>query len=59
MIKLLYKNNELMTITYFVTGIISDINKCDNIPAVSIFTRVGPHLNWILQQTNDACYCSK
>ncbi|XP_003697608.1 vitamin K-dependent protein C-like isoform X1 [Apis florea] len=44
---------------YDLVGIISDINKCDNIPAVSIFTRVGPHLNWILQQTNDACYCSK
>ena len=35
------------------------MNKCGSTPAISIFTRVGSHLNWILQQTKDACYCSK
>ncbi|XP_033333961.2 vitamin K-dependent protein C [Megalopta genalis] len=44
---------------YDLVGIISDVNKCGNTPAVSIYTRVGPHLNWILQQTKDACYCPK
>ncbi|XP_017759442.1 PREDICTED: vitamin K-dependent protein C-like [Eufriesea mexicana] len=44
---------------YDLIGIISDVNQCDSIPAVSIFTRIGPHLNWVLQQTKDACYCSK
>ncbi|CAL7940151.1 unnamed protein product [Xylocopa violacea] len=44
---------------YDLIGITSDINECGSSPAVSIFTRVGPHLNWILQQTKDACYCSK
>ncbi|XP_026674944.1 serine proteinase stubble-like [Ceratina calcarata] len=44
---------------YDLIGIISDVNKCDRSPAVSVFTRVGPHLNWILQQTKDACYCPK
>ncbi|XP_076621859.1 vitamin K-dependent protein C [Colletes latitarsis] len=44
---------------YDLVGIISDINECGTVPAVSIFTRVGPHLNWLLQQTKDACYCTK
>ncbi|XP_033201533.2 transmembrane protease serine 9 [Bombus vancouverensis nearcticus] len=44
---------------YDLVGIISDVNKCGSAPAISIFTRVGPHLNWILQQTKDACYCPK
>ncbi|XP_078036657.1 chymotrypsinogen A [Augochlora pura] len=44
---------------YDLVGIISDVNKCGDTPAVSIYTRVGPHLNWILQQTKDACYCPK
>ncbi|XP_076172351.1 vitamin K-dependent protein C [Ptiloglossa arizonensis] len=44
---------------YDLVGIISDINKCNGVPAVSIFTRMGSHLNWLLQQTKDACYCPK
>ncbi|XP_017791623.1 PREDICTED: vitamin K-dependent protein C-like [Habropoda laboriosa] len=44
---------------YDIIGIISDINKCGSTPAVSIFTRIGPHLSWLLQQTKDACYCPK
>ncbi|XP_076222336.1 vitamin K-dependent protein C [Nomia melanderi] len=44
---------------YDLLGIISDVNECGNTPAVSIYTRVSPHLNWILQQTKDACYCPK
>ncbi|XP_053996821.1 vitamin K-dependent protein C-like [Hylaeus anthracinus] len=44
---------------YDLVGIITDINQCGTVPAVSIFTRVGPHLNWLLQQTKDACYCPK
>lgn len=49
------KNNSRILI-----GIISDANKCGgDAPGVSIFTRIGPHLNWLLQQTKDACYCPK
>ncbi|KAG7211726.1 hypothetical protein KM043_010972 [Ampulex compressa] len=44
---------------YDLVGIISDVNKCDNVPRTAIFTKVGPHLDWLLQQTKDACYCSK
>ncbi|CAK9813715.1 Phenoloxidase-activating factor 3 [Anthophora plagiata] len=44
---------------YDIVGIVSDINKCGNTPAISVFTRVGPHLSWLLQQTKDACYCPK
>ncbi|XP_076683200.1 vitamin K-dependent protein C [Andrena cerasifolii] len=45
---------------YDLVGIISDANKCvGDAPGVSIFTRIGPHLNWLLQQTKDACYCPK
>ncbi|XP_076238845.1 chymotrypsinogen A [Calliopsis andreniformis] len=44
---------------YDLVGIISDANECADAVTASIFTRVGPHLNWLLQQTKDACYCSK
>jgi len=40
-------------------GIIPSVNKCDNTPRPTYFTRVGPHLDWILQHTKDACYCTK
>ncbi|XP_015606006.1 phenoloxidase-activating factor 3 [Cephus cinctus] len=44
---------------YDLIGILSDVNKCDDTPRTAIFTRVGPHLDWILQQTKEACYCTK
>ncbi|KAH0945323.1 hypothetical protein HN011_012520 [Eciton burchellii] len=44
---------------YDLVGIIPSANKCDNVPRLSIFTKVGPHLDWILQHTKDACYCTK
>ncbi|XP_015514556.2 vitamin K-dependent protein C [Neodiprion lecontei] len=44
---------------YDLVGIMSDVNKCDDKPAGAVFTRIGPHLDWILQQTKDACYCTK
>lgn len=39
-------------------GIFSDLNECDKTKA-ALFTRVGPHLDWILQNTREACYCAK
>ncbi|EFN86140.1 Vitamin K-dependent protein C [Harpegnathos saltator] len=44
---------------YDLIGIIPSINKCDNTPRPTLFTRIGPQLDWILQQTKDACYCTK
>ncbi|KAL6262147.1 hypothetical protein P5V15_007244 [Pogonomyrmex californicus] len=44
---------------YDLIGIIPSINKCDDTPRPTVFTRVGPHLDWILQHTKDACYCTK
>ncbi|KAL6422457.1 hypothetical protein ACFW04_010629 [Cataglyphis niger] len=44
---------------YDLIGIIPSINKCDNVIRPTIFTRIGPRLDWILQHTKDACYCTK
>ncbi|XP_028046585.2 vitamin K-dependent protein C [Monomorium pharaonis] len=44
---------------YDLIGIIPSVNECDNTPRATVFTRVGPRLDWILQHTKDACYCTK
>ncbi|XP_020278716.1 vitamin K-dependent protein C-like [Pseudomyrmex gracilis] len=44
---------------YDLIGIIPRINKCDSSPSPTVFTRIGPRLDWILQHTKDACYCTK
>ncbi|XP_018347579.1 PREDICTED: vitamin K-dependent protein C-like [Trachymyrmex septentrionalis] len=44
---------------YDLIGIIPSVNKCDDSPKPTVFTRVGPSLDWILQHTKDACYCTK
>ncbi|XP_014467234.1 PREDICTED: vitamin K-dependent protein C-like [Dinoponera quadriceps] len=44
---------------YDLIGIIPNVNKCDNTPGPTVFTRVGSRLDWILQHTKDACYCTK
>jgi len=44
---------------YCIIGIIPSVNKCDDSPKPTVFTRVGPSLDWILQHTKDACYCTK
>ncbi|XP_020707654.1 vitamin K-dependent protein C [Athalia rosae] len=44
---------------YDLVGIMSDVNKCGDKPAGAVFTKVGSHLNWILQHTKEACYCTK
>ncbi|XP_066591879.1 phenoloxidase-activating factor 3-like [Prorops nasuta] len=49
------------TDVYDLVGILSDLNDCkieDNRKS-SMYTRVGPHLDWILQNTSNACYCTK
>ncbi|XP_043470214.1 vitamin K-dependent protein C-like [Leptopilina heterotoma] len=43
--------------TYDIIGIFSDVNECNGAPRAGVYTRIGPHLDWILQQTKDACYC--
>ncbi|XP_028981953.1 serine protease 7-like [Diachasma alloeum] len=45
---------------YDLIGILSDNNVCDDESKLAgTYTRVGPHLDWILQITKDACYCTK
>ncbi|XP_043280113.1 phenoloxidase-activating factor 3-like [Venturia canescens] len=44
---------------YDLVGILSDVNECDDKPRTAVFTKIGPHLDWILQNTKDACYCTK
>ncbi|XP_011302141.1 uncharacterized protein [Fopius arisanus] len=45
---------------YDLIGILSDKNVCDDESThAGIYTRIGPHLDWILQMTKDACYCTK
>lgn len=44
---------------YDLIGIIPSVNECDDTPRATVFTRIGPHLDWILQHTKDACYCTK
>ncbi|XP_070517918.1 phenoloxidase-activating factor 1 [Cardiocondyla obscurior] len=44
---------------YDLIGIIPSVNECDNNLRPTVFTRVGPRLDWILQHTKDACYCTK
>ncbi|XP_012288814.2 vitamin K-dependent protein C-like [Orussus abietinus] len=44
---------------YDLLGILSDVNECKSDPKTAVYTRIGPHINWILQQTRDACYCTK
>ncbi|XP_025986342.1 vitamin K-dependent protein C [Solenopsis invicta] len=44
---------------YDLIGIIPSVNVCDNAPRATVFTRVGSSLDWILQNTKDACYCTK
>ncbi|XP_018306523.1 ovochymase-2 [Mycetomoellerius zeteki] len=43
---------------YDLIGIIPSVNKCDDSPKPTVFTRVGSSLDWILQHTKDACYCT-
>lgn len=42
-----------------IIGIIPSVNECNDTPKSTVFTRVGPRLDWILQHTKDACYCTK
>ncbi|XP_011878408.1 PREDICTED: vitamin K-dependent protein C-like [Vollenhovia emeryi] len=44
---------------YDLIGIIPSVNECNDTPRPTVFTRVGPRLDWILQHTKDACYCTK
>ncbi|XP_001606281.2 trypsin-1-like [Nasonia vitripennis] len=44
---------------YDLVGILSDINNCTDSTGTAIYTRVGPHIDWIYQNTKDACYCLK
>ncbi|XP_058791265.1 transmembrane protease serine 9-like [Phymastichus coffea] len=42
---------------YDLVGIVSDKNNCNDTVGTAIFTRIGPYLDWIFQNTKDACYC--
>ncbi|XP_044018246.1 phenoloxidase-activating factor 3-like [Aphidius gifuensis] len=45
---------------YDIVGLLSNGNSCDeNSTQAAVYTRIGPHLDWILQNTKDACYCTK
>lgn len=54
-----YIINKIYKYIVYIIGIIPSVNECDNTPKPTVFTRIGPHLDWILQQTKDACYCTK
>ncbi|CAD6233796.1 GSCOCT00014108001.2-RA-CDS [Cotesia congregata] len=45
---------------YDLIGLLSNDNNCEgDSKKIAVFTKLGPHLHWILQNTKDACYCSK
>ncbi|KAL7289315.1 hypothetical protein TKK_0017246 [Trichogramma kaykai] len=44
---------------YDLVGMLSDINNCNDTVGTAVFTRIGPHMNWIYHKTRDACYCLK
>ncbi|XP_014295835.1 phenoloxidase-activating factor 1-like [Microplitis demolitor] len=52
-------NYRSYTGVYDLIGLLSNGNDCEASTKTAVFTRLGPHLHWILQNTKDACYCAK
>ncbi|XP_022904926.2 trypsin-1-like isoform X1 [Onthophagus taurus] len=44
--------------SYELLGVLSDENVCGNPPSTALYTKISSHLNWIKENTNDACYCT-
>ncbi|KAF5273095.1 hypothetical protein FQR65_LT04837 [Abscondita terminalis] len=44
---------------YEIIGIVNALNDCGDTPAVAMYTTINEHLQWITENTKDACYCFK
>lgn len=40
-------------------GILADQNECKSLPTTALYTKIDDHLHWIVETTQDACYCLK
>ncbi|XP_049820148.1 serine protease 7-like [Aethina tumida] len=44
---------------YELIGVLSDQNDCSPRPSTALYTNINQHLQWITENTKDACYCYK